>query len=115
MSIEYVGYTPKPEQTATIKQKPVCLGMTQRWAGSPDKIDDPDMMKVYRVTMKCITQGCLHRCTASFFTCKSEPDIGVSFWKPNDCLLHSGGAGWRVASFEEIPELTAILGRRKGE
>lgn len=78
-------------------------------------IDDTDMMKVYRVTMKCIAQGCLHRCTASFFTCKGEPDIGASYWKPNTCLLHHEGSAWRIASFEEVPELTAILGRRKGE
>lgn len=78
-------------------------------------IDDTDMMKVYRVTMRCITQGCLHRCTASFLTCKAEPDIGASHGKVNTCLLHDEGCAWRIASFEEVPELTAVLGRRKGE
>lgn len=78
-------------------------------------MDDSDMMKVYRVTMKCIAQGCLHRCTASFFTCKSMPDIGSSYCNVNTCLLHHEGSAWRIASFVEVPELTAILGRRKGE
>ena len=77
--------------------------------------DSPTLMKVYRVTMRCITQGCLHRCTASFFTCKPEPDIGASYGNVNTCLLHNEGSAWRIASYEEIPELTAILGRRKGE
>lgn len=78
-------------------------------------IDDTDMMKVYRVTMKCIAQGCLHRCTASFLTCKPKPDIGSSYSNVNACLMHHETSAWRIASYEEISELTAILGRRKGE
>lgn len=78
-------------------------------------IDDNDTMKVYKVTMKCITSGCLHGCTASFITCRSEPNIGASHGKVNTCLMHDEMCAWRIASFEEVPELTAILGRREYE
>lgn len=77
--------------------------------------DNAEERKVYRVTMKCITTGCLHGCTASLITYRPEPNIGSPYGNIKTCLLHDEICSWRVASYEEVPELTAILGRRKGE
>lgn len=77
--------------------------------------DDNDMMRVYRVTMRCIRQGCLHNCIASFIACGAEPRIGSPYGSIKTCLLHDEMGSWRVESFEENPALTAILGRRGEE
>lgn len=76
---------------------------------------DRDNLRVWRVEMRCVKQGCLHRCTCSFLTCKTEPDVGASYYDPCRCLLHIEKCNWHVASYEEVPELTAVLGHKRGE
>lgn len=71
--------------------------------------------RVWRVTMHCVTQGCMQRCTCSFFACKKEPDIGASFWKPNTCILHGDECAWRVKEYCEVPELTEVLCKEEVE
>lgn len=78
-------------------------------------VEESKELKIHRIEARCIAQVCMHRCRISYLACSSRPDIGSSVPCFHYCPLYKEECAWRVTDYEEIPELTAILGRRKGE